>query len=45
MASGSAADAAGDEDDGDNTELDEYNAYLARLHRQVQGHGRWHGLR
>ena len=45
--SGSAAGAAGDEDedDGDNTELDEYNAYLARLHKQVQGHGRWHGLR
>ncbi len=36
---------AGDEDDGDSTELDEYNAYLARLHKQVQGHGRWHGLR
>jgi hypothetical protein len=36
---------AGDEDDGDNIELDEYNAYLARLHKQVQGHGRWHGLR
>jgi len=29
----------------DDTELDEYNAYLARLHKQVQGHGRWHGLR
>jgi hypothetical protein len=44
---GSAADAAGDEDedDGDSIELDEYNAYLARLHKQVQGHGRWHGLR
>jgi hypothetical protein len=26
-------------------ELDEYNAYLARLSQQVQGHGRWHGLR
>ncbi|MGH3398441.1 MAG: hypothetical protein ACRDPO_27515 [Streptosporangiaceae bacterium] len=36
---------ADDEDDGDSTELDEYNAYLARLHKQVQGHGRWHGLR
>jgi len=35
---------AGD-DGADDTELDEYNAYLARLHQQVQGHGRWHGLR
>ncbi len=36
---------AEDDDEGDNTELDEYNAYLARLQKQVQGHGRWHGLR
>jgi hypothetical protein len=34
-----------DADDTNDTELDEYNAYLARLHKQVQGHGRWHGLR
>jgi hypothetical protein len=33
------------EDEGDNIELDEYNAYLAKLHKQAQGHGRWHGLR
>jgi len=33
------ADAAAD------TELDEYNAYLAKLSKQVHGHGRWHGLR
>jgi len=26
-------------------ELAEYNAYLAKLSRQVKGHGRWHGLR
>jgi hypothetical protein len=35
-------------EDGDGTsdsELDEYNAYLAKLHKQVQGHGKWHGLR
>ncbi len=26
-------------------ELAAYNAYLAKLNEQVQGHGRWHGLR
>jgi hypothetical protein len=26
-------------------ELAEYNAYLAKLSREVRGHGRWHGLR
>jgi hypothetical protein len=26
-------------------ELAEYNAYLAKLSREVKGHGRWHGLR
>ena len=26
-------------------ELDAYNAYLARLQREVKGHGKWHGLR
>ena len=26
-------------------ELAAYNAYLARLHREVKGHGKWHGLR
>ena len=34
-----------EDDEGDNPELDEYNAYLAELQQQVQGHGRWHGLR
>ncbi|MGH3406770.1 MAG: hypothetical protein ACRDRJ_30345, partial [Streptosporangiaceae bacterium] len=42
---GGGPDGSADDEDGDSTELDEYNAYLARLHKQVQGHGRWHGLR
>jgi hypothetical protein len=29
----------------DDAELAAYNAYLARLHREVRGHGKWHGLR
>ena len=29
----------------DDKELAEYNAYLAKLSREVKGHGRWHGLR
>jgi hypothetical protein len=29
----------------DDAELAEYNAYLARLGKEVKGHGRWHGLR
>jgi hypothetical protein len=29
----------------EDPELVAYNAYLARLHEQVKGHGRWHGLR
>ena len=29
----------------DDAELAAYNAYLARLHKEVKGHGRWHGLR
>ena len=29
----------------DERELAEYNAYLAKLSREVRGHGRWHGLR
>jgi len=28
-----------------DTELAEYNAYLAKLNKEVKGHGRWHGLR
>jgi hypothetical protein len=43
-------DAAGREDGPgaeaeDDPELAAYNAYLARLSEQVNGHGRWHGLR
>lgn len=30
---------------GDDVELAEYNAYLARLNSEVRRHGRWHGLR
>jgi len=30
---------------GEEAELAAYNAYLARLHREVKGHGKWHGLR
>jgi hypothetical protein len=30
---------------GEDEELAAYNAYLARLHREVKGHGKWHGLR
>jgi hypothetical protein len=39
-------DGAEDEDDAtSDTELAEYNAYLARLNEEVKGHGQWHGLR
>ena len=38
-----AAVAAGEDED--DPELDAYNAYLVRLHKQVRGHGRAHGLR
>jgi hypothetical protein len=34
-----------DADADDDPELAAYNAYLANLHKQVRGHGRWHGLR
>jgi hypothetical protein len=38
--------AGGDEEPGeDDGELAAYNAYLARLTKEVRGHGRWHGLR
>jgi hypothetical protein len=30
---------------GDDVELAAYNAYRARLAKEVRGHGRWHGLR
>jgi hypothetical protein len=37
---------SGDDEPGeDDGELAAYNAYLARLTREVRGHGRWHGLR
>jgi hypothetical protein len=39
------ADAAGDQQADEDAELAAYNAYLAKLNEQVQGHGRWHGLR
>jgi len=38
-ASGGEEPVEGDE------ELAPYNAYLARLTKEVKGHGRWHGLR
>jgi hypothetical protein len=37
--------AAGEGEDEHDPELDAYNAYLSRLHKQVRGHGRAHGLR
>jgi hypothetical protein len=33
------------DEDGPDPELDEYNAYLDRLNKEVKGHGKWHGLR
>jgi len=41
---GGAGGEAG-EGDAEDEELAAYNAYLARLTREVKGHGRWHGLR
>jgi hypothetical protein len=29
----------------EDAELAAYNAYLARLHQEVRGHGKWHGWR
>ncbi len=42
-----AADAARVSDDAEpeDPELTAYNAYLAKLSREVRGHGKWHGLR
>ncbi|HUZ39379.1 MAG TPA: hypothetical protein VMV17_23905 [Streptosporangiaceae bacterium] len=37
--------ADGGDGDPDDEELAAYNAYLARLTKEVRGHGRWHGLR
>lgn len=42
---GSGPAPAGEPVTGEDEELAEYNAYLARLHSEVRGHGRWHGLR
>jgi hypothetical protein len=50
---GSAGDAGGlaggtgvdRESSAEDEELAAYNAYLARLQREVKGHGRWHGWR
>jgi hypothetical protein len=44
---GRRADAGGHagEEDGQDEDLAAYNAYLARLTREVRGHGKWHGLR
>jgi hypothetical protein len=33
------------DDDEPDPELDEYNAYLAMLNKEVKRHGKWHGLR
>ena len=35
----------GEEPAEDDEELAPYNAYLARLTKEVSGHGRWHGFR
>jgi hypothetical protein len=40
-----ASEAENPADGQDDKELAEYNAYLAKLSREVKGHGRWHGLR
>lgn len=29
----------------EEADLAAYNAYLARLHQEVRGHGKWHGIR
>src|SRR5579859_1062669 len=45
QARAAGADGYGAGDGEADAELAEYNAYLARLSREVKGHGRWHGLR
>jgi hypothetical protein len=49
VAGGGGAAASADGADGatpeEAAELAAYNAYLARLHKEVKGHGKWHGLR
>jgi hypothetical protein len=42
-APGAAGD--GEEPAKDDEELAPYNAYLARLTKEISGHGRWHGFR
>jgi hypothetical protein len=37
--------AGGEAPAADDEELAPYNAYLARLNKEVTGHGRWHGFR
>jgi hypothetical protein len=44
-AAGPEAAAPGTGDGEEDEELAAYNAYLARLHDEVKGHGKWHGLR
>jgi hypothetical protein len=44
-AAAAGATAAGGEPAPEDEELAAYNAYLARLHQQVKGHGKWHGWR
>jgi hypothetical protein len=44
-AAGAAALPGGAAATEEDAELAAYNAYLARLHKEVKGHGRWHGLR
>jgi hypothetical protein len=41
----SAGDGANQVLSEEDEELAAYNAYLARLQREVKGHGKWHGLR
>ena len=42
---GAAGLAASDATPEEDADLAAYNAYLARLHKEVRGHGKWHGLR
>jgi hypothetical protein len=48
VARANASSGGGDPDDDDpaaDSELAEYNAYLARLSKEARGHGKWHGFR
>ncbi|HEY6276751.1 MAG TPA: hypothetical protein VIX86_10510 [Streptosporangiaceae bacterium] len=45
QAPGGAGLADGEPTGPEDDELAAYNAYLARLSKEVKGHGRWHGLR